>query len=586
MAQTVVEVLDATAAAYGDSAAVVECKDEQWVSRSWTEHRNDIYCAARGLIYLGVEPGDGVAIMGFNCRKWFVADIAAIAAAAVPTGIYTTNTQDQSTYIADHCDASVAILENASYLTKLDRTRLAKLKQVVLMTGSVDDGSAISWSEFEALADRVPEEVLQRRIEGQSPDDLCTLIYTSGTTGRPKGVMLSHTNLVWTSEQIVSSYGIKNGESIVSYLPLSHIAEQVVSLHGPMSRGCATWFAQSVEKLPEALRAAQPQLFLGVPRVWEKIQAKMQAAGAQSPPLRRKIVAWARWVGLATGYADQQGRSRPMLHGLANRLVFSKVRKKLGLDQARVCVTSAAPIGIETLEFFLSLGIPVLEIYGMSECSGPATFSYPDRYVTGAAGTALPGGEIALAEDGEILIRGPHVFLGYNKNQEATNETLDAEGWIHSGDIGSLDDQGYLRVTDRKKEMLITAGGKNVAPQPLEARLKSIRGVAQAVVIGDRKKYIAALLVLAEELLPDLITDLGSSAEGPLETSQCPVLREYLKKEIGGVNADLAQYETIKRFEVLTSAMTVESSELTPTMKLKRRVINELRSESIQRLYD
>ncbi|MBZ0110949.1 MAG: AMP-binding protein [Thermoanaerobaculia bacterium] len=586
MAKTVIDVLEATAHHYGQTPAVVELVGGRWTTKNWSDHRDEIFLAARGLIHLGVQAGDGVVIMGYNCPQWFVADIAAIAVGAVPTGIYTTSTVDQTRYIADHCAATVAVLEDASYLAKLDRENLPRLQHVVLMKGTAEDGSAHSWENLLEFGATVPESDLRDRVDALDPEDLCTLIYTSGTTGSPKGVMLSHTNLVWTAGQVIELHGCETGDSIVSYLPLSHIAEQIVSLHGPMSRGCTTWFAESVEKLPDALRACRPQLFLGVPRVWEKIQAKMQAVGAQAPPLRRRIAAWARRVGLAGGYADQQGASRPLLYGLANRLVFSKVRKQLGLDRARICVTSAAPISKATLEFFLSLGIPVLEVYGMSECSGPATFSVPGHYITGSAGRSLPDCELSLAEDGEVLIRGPHVFLGYYKNEEATRETLDDEGWIHSGDIGTLDGNGYLWITDRKKELLITAGGKNVAPQPLEANLKGIPGVAQAVVLGDRQKYIAALLVLDEEMIPDLAMRLGSAAHDLDSANACAKFRNHVQKGVDELNSHLAHYETIKRFEFLDSPLTVETSELTPTMKLKRRVIAERRSDAIGRLYE
>ena len=276
--------------------------------------------------------------------------------------------------------------------------------------------------------------------------------------------MLSHDNLVWTARAVVDTVQVRAGDVILSYLPLSHVAEQVLSLHTPMAAGAETAFAESLDALPQNLREVRPAFFFGVPRVWEKMQAAMQAAGAQSSPLRRRLVAWARRQGLAGGYAEQRGTRPPLLHGLARHLVFDKVRARLGLDRARLCAVSAAPIGVPTLEFFLSLGIPVLEVYGMSECTGPTTSSLPGAYRTGSAGRALPGTELKLAADGEILMRGPHVCLGYFKDPEATRETIDAEGWLHSGDVGELDADGYLRVTDRKKELLITSGGKNVAP--------------------------------------------------------------------------------------------------------------------------
>jgi long-subunit acyl-CoA synthetase (AMP-forming) len=344
-----------------------------------------------------------------------------------------------------------------------------------------------SWDALDGLAGQVPEEKLEERIAAQKPGDLCELIYTSGTTADPKGVMLSHENLTWTASTAAKAVMARSSDRLISYLPLSHIAEQLVSLHMPMTVGACSWFAESLEKLGDDLREVKPTLFVAVPRVWEKIQAKMVAAGAQNSKVKKMIASWARKQGLAGGYADQRGAAKPMLYGLADRLVFSKVRDKLGFDCVRMVGTTAAPISRETLEFFLSLGIPIYEIYGMSECTGPTTLSLPHRYRTGSAGPALAGTEVKIAEDGEVCMRGPHVFKGYYKNEAATRETLDEEGWLHSGDIGRIDEDGFLYITDRKKELIITAGGENIAPQMIEGKLRAMKVIGQAVVIGDRR---------------------------------------------------------------------------------------------------
>ena len=337
--------------------------------------------------------------------------------------------------------------------------------------------------------------------------------------------------------------------------------------------------------MAENLREVRPHIFFGVPRVWEKIQAAVEAAGAGNPPLRRRLVAWARRQGLAAGYARQQGRPAPWLAPLADRLVFRKVRARLGLDRARFCITSAAPIARDTLEFFLSLGIPIYEVYGMSEVTGPATFSYPDRYRTGKAGVAIPGTELRIADDGEILMRGPHVFLGYLGDPAATAETLDPEGWVHSGDIGTLDAEGFLAVTDRKKEILITSGGKNVAPQPIEALLKAIPVVAQAVVVGDRRNYVAALLALDPARVLAAAELAGSPARDSASAARCPRFHAWLERQVEEVNTRLARYEMIRRFAILPEQLTLEAGELTPTLKLKRRIIHERHAQAIDSLY-
>jgi long-subunit acyl-CoA synthetase (AMP-forming) len=319
--------------------------------------------------------------------------------------------------------------------------------------------------------------------------------------------------------------------------------------------------------------------------VWEKIQAKMEAAGAARPALQRRIARWARSVGLRGGYAEQARGARPFTYGLADRLVFSKVKARLGLDRARICVTSAAPISRATLEFFLSLGIPLLEVYGQSECTGPATVSTPGRYRTGKAGWALPGTEVEIAEDGEVLIRGPHVFKGYFKDPEATSAAIDAEGWLHSGDIGEFDRDGFLAITDRKKELLITAGGENVSPQAVEGQLLGIPVVAQAVVVGDRRRYLAALVTLDPERIAAEAEAAGSPARDPSAAARCKAFHAHLHRQIEVVNARLARVQTVKRFAILPSELTIAGGELTPTLKLKRRVILAKYEKEIEELY-
>jgi long-subunit acyl-CoA synthetase (AMP-forming) len=329
----------------------------------------------------------------------------------------------------------------------------------------------------------------------------------------------------------------------------------------------------------------RPHFFLGVTRVWEKMQAAIEAKAAATSPLRRRVAAWARGVGRRSGEADQSRRSRPWSYPLADRLVFRTVRARLGLDRARLIAVSSAPIAKETLEFFQSLGLPIMEAYGMSECSGPATMALPERYRLGWAGYAIPGTELALGADGEVLIRGPHVFKGYYKNDEATREAMDEGGWLHSGDVGEIDAEGYLRITDRKKELIITAGGKNIAPQHVEGQLKQIPAVSQAVAIGDRRPYLVALLTLDPARLPAEAAAAGSAARSVGEAIADPGFRAYLERQVEAVNARLARYETVRKFALLPRELTVEDGELTPTLKLKRRVIHERHRDAIESLY-
>jgi len=583
----VTDLLDARAAELGDRGALFHKRDGAWGNYSWNEYRDTVYRVGRSLIALGLEAGKGVAIMSYNRPEWFFTDVGAIAAGGRPTGIYTNLVGEQIAYVADHCDAQVAVVENRGYLEAFQavRSELPKLKAIVLVDGEPGPGDegVLSWQAFLAAGESVPRTALAERIAAQQPDDVCTLIYTSGTTGPPKGVMLTHRNWVWTATALGRAFDLGSGHGVISYLPLSHSAEQIVSLYVPLVRGMSVSFAESLEKLPENLREVRPHVFFGVPRVWEKMQAAIQAAGAKNPPLKKKMAAWARGVGLKKGYADQGKGRPPLLHGLAKKLVFDKVRQRIGLDRAVITSTGAAPLAQDTAEFFLSLGIPILEFYGLSETSAPATESLPHHYRTGCAGVPLPETDVVTAEDGEILIRGPHIFKGYYKDPAATAEVLDDEGFLHTGDVGELTDEGFVKITDRKKELIITSGGKNVAPQVIEGLLKKIPEVEHAVVIGDRRKYLSALFTLEPAAAAEAA---GIEAREPADLAIDPVFRELLERRVEEANEHLARYETIKRFVVLPAPLTVEGGELTPTLKLKRRIINQNYAVEIESLYE
>jgi len=453
------------------------------------------------------------------------------------------------------------------------------------MEGEHHDKTVHSWSDLVKMGQQTSEKAYQKRLGSLESDGVCELIYTSGTTGTPKGVMLTHHNVIWTANQVISLWKLQPGDSLISYLPLSHIAEQVITLYNPIFTGACTWFAESLDKLGENLREVRPHIFFAVPRVWEKIQAAIEAGGTQTSGLKKRIARWARRQGLRGGYAEQEGRSKPILYGLADKLVFSGARERLGLDRCRGAFTAAAPISLHTLEFFLSLGIPILEVYGMSENTGPATLSTRDRYRTGKAGWAIPGTDLEIAADGEICMRGPHISPGYFKNPEATRETFDEEGWLHSGDIGEIDENGFLSITDRKKELIITSGGKNVAPQALEKELRGIAAVGHAVVLGDRRNYLTALLTLDPQLLPREAERIGSPARDQQAAARCAKIRGHLEECVEAVNGRLARFETIKRFVILPVEFSVEGGELTPTMKLKRQVICKKYAVEIEDLY-
>ncbi|MCA9540512.1 MAG: long-chain fatty acid--CoA ligase [Myxococcales bacterium] len=568
---------------------------ENWQTTTWRQYGDAVLDFAGALLALGYAPGQGVGILGNNRPEWIIADLGAMAARAVPAGIYQTLTAEQAAYIADHCEAKVVVVEDARQWEKLrqelDAGRLPKVEKVVLMTGAVDDPRTVPFFEFLSTG-RDHRAAVEARLAELQDDDLATLIYTSGTTGPPKGVMLTHRNLAWTAQQANEAVGgfLSPADSVVSYLPLSHIAEQMFSIHLPATYGFPLWMTDRMESLKDTLLAGRPTLFLAVPRVWEKFKAALEGKLAEAKGPKAAIVRWARGVGAKAAPAlVERGELSGLLaiqYRAANRLFFSKLAAGLGLDRLQCAVTGAAPIGRDVLDFFASCGVLIHEVYGQSEDAGPTTFNQvrPGQRRLGSAGKPLPGVDVRIAADGEICVRGPNVFAGYYKEPAATAETL-IDGWLHSGDVGRFDEDGFLYITDRKKDLIITAGGKNVAPQNIEKRLKAIPGVGQAVVIGDRRKYLSALLTLDPEAAPRIAAEHGLPTDLHALAVH-PGLHQLLQAGVDRANDGLARYEQVKRFAVLPIDFTVEGGELTPTQKVKRKVVNEKYAEQIAHLYD
>jgi long-subunit acyl-CoA synthetase (AMP-forming) len=588
MPDTVLDVFDATARLHSGRPAMARKRGGAWEFTTWGEYQEEVRRAARALVAAGVEPGRGIAILSANRPEWFVTSLAGAMVGARVAGIYTNSTPEQCRYVAEHSEAALAVVDEPEALAKLegDDGRPAGLRRIVVLDGPSAEPGVRSWADFMASGEPSHEPEVGRRTAALTASTVSTLIYTSGTTGPPKGVMLTQRNLAFVVVKLRELMPIGAEDRLISYLPLSHITEQVVSHLLSIATGATVYFAESLEKMPENLREVRPHFFVGVPRVWEKIQAGIQAKAAQASPLRRRLAAWARGVGRASGEADQAGRPRPWSYALADRLVFQKVRAALGLDAARMLAVGTAPIARETLDFFESLGMPIMEAYGMSECAGPATMSLPERYKLGWAGYAIPGTELRLAEDGEVLIRGPHVFTGYYRDEAATREALDASGWLHSGDVGEIDASGFLRITDRKKELIITSGGKNIAPQQLEGKIKQIAGVSQAVAIGDRRPYVVALVTLDPARVAAVAAEAGSQARTPEEAARCSAFKAHLDAQLESVNRGLARFETIKKIAILPRELAVETGELTPTLKLRRRAIHERHRETIEALYE
>ena len=572
-----------------DSMAYFTRDHGGWRGTTWKTYFDEVKQAARALIALGFQPGQTVCILGYNRPEWVVMALACMSAGGAPAGIYTTCSHQEVQYIVDHAESPVVLVENQEQWAKIhaERANLPGLRHVVVMKGApaIDDPLVLSWEAFLAKGGGATDEAFFERIEALKPENLATLIYTSGTTGPPKGVMLSHRNLAWTSLIARDLVDARPTDRMLSYLPLSHIAEQMFSIHGSVTSGYAVYYAESLPKLADNLKEVEPTIFFGVPRVWEKFYAGVAQKLSEARGGKAKLLSWARSVGTKATALRGAGKhpkgALALQYALAQRLIFGKLRAAIGLGKARICVSGAAPIAPEVLSFFCSLDIPILEVYGQSEDTGPTSFNRPSRMRLGTAGPIIPGVEVKIAGDGEILVRGPNVFLGYYKEPEATAETL-VDGWLHSGDLGEIDRDGFLSITGRKKEIIITAGGKNISPKNIENALKAHELVGEAVVVGDRRKFLTALVTLEPEAAARFASQRGLKAENLHES---PEVRAQIQKAIDEVNATLARVETIKKFTILPRAFTMEDGELTPTLKVKRKNVHKNFAAEIEAMY-
>ncbi|MEZ4319119.1 MAG: AMP-binding protein [Myxococcota bacterium] len=577
----------------GDRPALFSKVGDAWKPTSWREYADRARKVAKSLMAMGFESGDTTSILGFNTEDWVVFDVGTMLAGGACAGIYTTCSPAEVQYIVDHSESKVALVRNKMQWEKIDAERgnLPKLQKVVMMRGGevVDDELLLSWDAFLALGESVSDEALLERLKAIEDDQLAQFIYTSGTTGPPKAVMLSHRNIAWTADCAVNDLAkLTSDDTTLSYLPLSHIAEQMFTIHAPITAGSSVYFAESLEKLPDNLKEVQPTVLFGVPRIWEKFHAKVSARMAEATGLKKAIADWAFATGKEVSSARCEGRPVGGLLGIkykmADSLVFSKAKPAMGLGKARICVTGAAPIAREILEFFAGLDLVIQEVYGQSEDCGPTSFNVMGRTRFGTVGPALPGTEVKIAEDGEILVKGPHVFLGYYKDEAATNETL-IDGWLHTGDLGEFDADGFLKITGRKKEIIITAGGKNIAPKNIEAAIKNIDIVSQSVVIGDARKFLSALITLSPE--DDAVKEFAQSLG--IEVSRMhedPRVIEHVQKQIDEfVNPQFARVEHIRKFTILPRDFTIADNELTPTLKIKRKYVNQNWSEVIEAMY-
>ena len=573
--ETIPELVLGNGKRFGPAPAYHRRGPGGWEATSWEDFADEVRRAGAALVALGVEPGQAVCILGANRPEWVIFDVAAMAAGAVPAGIYTTSSPGECAYILNHSEAPVLLVENEEQRQKIVACMddLPHLRHLVMMRDApaVDDPMVLGWEPFMARGEG-GEGALAERVAALRPDAVATYIYTSGTTGRPKAVMLTHDNLSWTSAQAAELAGAVQTDRLVSYLPLSHIAEQMFTIHIAAVAGIPVYYAESLDKLRDNLVEVKPTVFFGVPRVWEKFHAGVVDKMAENTGVKAKLVEQATAVGRRVVSSRCQGQKASLADvaqfKLFDKLVYSKVKEALGLSEARLCASGAAPVSKLILEFFAGFGLPVHEVYGMSEDTGPTTFNVPGRTRFGTVGPAFPGVEVQVGADGEVLVRGRNVFAGYAKDPEATAEALH-DGWLHSGDLGEFDGDGYLTITGRKKDIIITAGGKNVAPKMLETGLRNHPLVSEVVVVGDRRKFLTALLTLDGEAAARYQEEQGLS--GPPE--QSPQIRDEIQRLVDVVNGEMARVEQIKKFTILPRELSIAEGELTPTLKVKRNVV-------------
>ncbi len=566
-----------------------------WHRTSWDEYAGTVRTVAASLLAFGLRHGENVAVLGENRPEWLYTSLGIMAAGGATCGVYPTSSPEQILYLLDHSGARVIFVENEEQLEKvlpiLPKTRVERMvvwdakglwgfsdPRVIFFEKLLEEGAA----QLAAAPGRVEERLAQ-----VSPADTAMIIYTSGTTGNPKGAMLSHGSALFMSEALIDANGARVGDDLISYLPLAHIYETLGSVLQHLRVGYVVNFVESMETLFQNLREVSPTYFASVPRVWEKLASTIELRMADSTWLKRRLYALAVAVGHRWVRARDAGRVSATLRlarFVTYWLVFEPLKRRIGFDRARLAFSGAAPASPELFGYFQALGIPLVEGYGMTESTGVIAVNHPDRPRVGTVGEPLPGVEVMLAEDGEILTRGPHVFKGYYKDPAQTAQAIDAEGWLHTGDVGRWAD-GRLQIVDRKKDLIITAGGKNIAPAYLENKLKFSPYIQDAVVVGDRRKFVVALLLIDEDNVTKYAQDQRLPFATFAELTQAAEVHKLIAHEVDQVNRTLSQVESIKKFALLPRRFYEEEGDVTPTKKVKRRNLEARYADLIESLY-
>ncbi|HEX6205908.1 MAG TPA: long-chain fatty acid--CoA ligase [Solirubrobacterales bacterium] len=583
--KTVADLLPKAAQLYGSNVAVKYKEGDGWLSKTFAEVQEIVMPLALGLVELGIQKGDRVSILGNTRPEWTYFDFAALSIGATVVPIYQTNSPEECRYVLENSDSKVVIVEDAEQLEKVRavRDQLPQLEQIVLMTGDADD--ALSTEELAAKGNGDASR-WAALYEAVTPEDICTFIYTSGTTGPPKGCIISHGNYRAMLDMVKETSVIEEGDVTYLYLPLAHSFALLIQLGSyDLGTTIAYWERDPLKILPN-LAELKPSYFPSVPRIFEKIYTAATSAIEKEGGLKKAIFNWAINVGAKMREAERSGRKPGFLlqrqYAFADKKVLSKIRGLFG-GNIRLAVSGAAPINPEILRFFDAAGVLVLEGWGMTETSTAATISSPDDFKVGTIGKPFPGCEVKIAADGEILVKGPNVFQGYHKNPEATAETI-VNGWLHTGDIGEIDSEGFIKITGRKKDIIITAGGKNITPANLEAEIKQHPLVSQCVVVGDRRPYLVALVTLDPEEAVKYAQE-HDLPEDPAALAANPDVKADIEAHVEKINQNFARVEQVKKIAILSQDLSQENGELTPTLKVKRAVVAQKHEGEIEQLY-
>jgi long-chain acyl-CoA synthetase len=543
---------------------------------------------AGGLASLGVGVGDKVAILCGTVPEWPLADFGAFGAGATVVPVYHTNSPEECEYVLAHSGAKVILLENAAQAAKIAKVRenLPELEHVIVLVGEAEGAITLADLRQRGAADGAA--IARERTAAVAPEDTATIVYTSGTTGPPKGCVLSHANLLYTADAYIDRLELRNAPPVIfQYLPLAHVLARMVSFVALDTGGVLAFSSGDTKKIAAEIAEAAPTHIPTVPRLLEKIHTRVVGQAAAAGGMKAAIFSRALKTGEKVAKAKREGRNIGLMdrlrHKGGDKLALSKVRDALGPGNP-VLITGAAPIGTEVIEFFYACGVPVLEGYGMTETCAAATLNIVSEVRVGSVGRPLPGTEVSIGDDGEVLMRGPLVFKGYHRNPEDTEAILEG-GWLHSGDIGEIHD-GYVHITGRKKDLIITSSGKNVSPEMLESALRETRWISQAIAAGDRRSYLVALVTIDPDELPKLAEAAGADPSDPVAFAANEKVREIVWKDIDAVNQKFARIEQIKRFAILPRDLSQEQGELTPTLKVKRSVVYEKYAPDVAALYE